>query len=93
MKYRNSKMARMEMENCKIWHKEIPVSEEVSEVWLTGSSTTSEASDFERAKREFLERTVRGVEWTSVTVFRPTTDALSDGFVDVFKTFAPTAVL
>lgn len=86
-------MARIEMENCKIWRKEIPVSEGISEIFLTGKSTKREASDFEKAKREFLDLTVRGVEWTSVTAFFPSSDALSDGLADVFKTFAPTAVI
>lgn len=86
-------MVRIEMENCKIWRKEIPLSESVSEIWFTGNSTTSEVSDFEKAKREFLELTARGVEWISVTVFRPSVDPLSEGLVDVFRTFAPTAVL
>lgn len=81
------------MENLKTWHREIPVSENVSEIFFTGSCAVAEDSDFETAKRKFLELASEGVEWTSVTAFRPASDSGSDSLVDVFKTFAPTAVI
>lgn len=81
------------MKNLKTWHREIPVSESASEIFFTGSSAVAEGADFETAKKKFLELASEGVEWTSVTVFRPASDVVSDSLVDVFKTFAPTAVI
>lgn len=81
------------MANMKFWNREIPVSENVSEIFFTASSSSPEAADFEAAKREFLALASEGAEWVSVTVFRPASDTLSDSLVDVFKTFAPTAVV
>ena len=77
----------------KFWNREIPVSESVSEIFFTASSPSPENADFETAKRDFLSLASDGVEWVSVTVFRPAGDARSDSLVDVFKTFAPTAVV
>lgn len=81
------------MENWKSWRKEIPVSDGISEIFLTWNSPTPDAGDFQKAKREFLELASDGVEWVSVTAFRPSKNPLSDDLIDAFRTFAPTAVL
>lgn len=81
------------MDNRNFWLKEIPVADGIFEIWMTYSPDSSDAAKLERAKKEFVNLASDGVEWTSVTVFDPSCDASISGLVEVFKTFAPTAVL
>lgn len=81
------------MDNRDFWLKEAPVADGIHETWMTFSPSVTDVASIDRAKRDFLNLVSEGVEWTSVTVFNPSREASVADLVDVFKTFAPTAVL